>query len=251
MRPFLLLALLLLPASAADDEIETLRLSRLAMEAQIRIGDTLRQKGDREGARAAYEEALRLERGPVRGGPAVKLALAWLAAHQDDDGRWDCDGFMKHDPAADTCDGAGTANHDIGVTGLAALAFLRSAGASPPARAGLEVLAKSQGADGLLGTRVTHSFMYNHAIGTLALCEGYRLTGDERLGNAAQRGLDFIAAARNPYLAWRYEPRGGENDTSVTGWCVMALAAGQEAGLKIDTAAFDGARAWVDKVTDP
>ena len=28
---------------------------------------------------------------------AVDRDLAWLAAHQDDDGRWDCDGFMKHD----------------------------------------------------------------------------------------------------------------------------------------------------------
>jgi hypothetical protein len=52
-------------------------------------------------------------------------------------------------------------------------------------------------------------------------------------------------------MAWRYEPRGGENDTSVTGWCVMALKSGKFAGLEVDPDAFEGARTWVDKMTDP
>ena len=45
-------------------------------------------------------------RGP-KGGLAtqtnVEAGLKWLADHQDihGDGRWDCDGFMKHDPAHD------------------------------------------------------------------------------------------------------------------------------------------------------
>ncbi len=252
MRPFLLLALLLLPAAAADDDLGRLRLSRLAMEAQIRIGDTLRQKGDRPGARAAYEEALRLGQGPIRGGPAVRLALAWLAAHQDDDGKWDCDGFMRHDPAGDRCDGPGSAHYDVGVTALAVLAFVRTGNAGgAAARRGLDFLRTWQDDTGCFGTRRHFHFMYGHAISTLAFCEAYRTMRDERCREAAQKGLDFLAAARNPYLAWRYEPRGGENDTSVTGWCVMALAAGRDAGLKVDAAAFDGARVWVDKVTDP
>ncbi|MHC5031612.1 MAG: hypothetical protein ACYTGU_12200 [Planctomycetota bacterium] len=57
--------------------------------------------------------------------------------------------------------------------------------------------------------------------------------------------------ARNPYMAWRYEPRGGDNDTSVTGWCMMALKSGQFAGLEVDPDAFKGARLWIDKMTDP
>ncbi|MFI5402988.1 MAG: prenyltransferase/squalene oxidase repeat-containing protein [Planctomycetota bacterium] len=250
MRPFLLLALLLLPAAAADDA-GMLRLNRLAMEAQIRIGDTLRQKGDREGARIAYEEALRLENGPLRGGPAVRLALRWLAAHQDPDGKWDCDGFMKHDPAGDKCDGAGGAHYDIGVTGLALLSFLRAGyGHEAGVRMGLDFLAKSQQENGCFGSRVTSGFMYNHAVATLAMCEGYRLTRDERDKAAAAKGIDFLLQARNPYLAWRYEPRGGDNDTSVTAWCVLALRAGQEIGLEVEGAAYDGARVWFEKMTD-
>ena len=57
---------------------------------------------------------------------AVDLGLKWLADHQDVDGHgmWDCDGYMKHDPADDQCDGPGKALYDPGVTGLALLAFL-------------------------------------------------------------------------------------------------------------------------------
>ncbi len=236
---------------AAAPDARMLRLSRLAMVAQIRIGDTLRQKGDREGARLAYEEALRLENGPRRAGPAVRLALKWLAAHQDPDGKWDCDGFAKHDPAGDKCDGAGDAHHDIGVTGLAVLAFLRAGHAGEAnVRMGLDFLAKSQAETGCFGTRVSHSFMYNHAIATLAMCEAYRVTRDERDKAAATKGIAFLQEARNPYLAWRYDPRGGENDTSVTAWCVMALGAGREIGLELDPGAFDGALVWLDKMTD-
>ncbi len=248
--PLLLLALPLLPAAAAD-EADLLRLRRLAMEAQIRIGDTLRQKGEREGARAAYEEALRLERGPLRGGPAVKLALQWLAAHQDPDGKWDCDNFMRHDPAGDRCDGAGQPLYDAGVTGLAALAFLRARGDGAEARRALDFLIASQDADGCIGERATQHFMYGSAIATWALCEGFETTGERRYGEAAQRALGFLEAARNPFLGWRYGMRMGDNDTSVTACCVLAIAAGKHAGLRVAEGTFEGARAWFDKMTDP
>ncbi|MHC4136132.1 MAG: hypothetical protein ACYS0K_14225, partial [Planctomycetota bacterium] len=77
------------------------------------------------------------------------------------------------------------------------------------------------------------------------------MTRNPRYKKPAQEGLNFIGMARNPYMAWRYEPRGGENDTSVTGWCVMALKSGKFAGLEVDPDAFEGARQWVDKMTDP
>ena len=34
---------------------------------------------------------------------------------------------------------------------------------------------------------------------------------------------NFIALARNPYFAWRYGVKPGDNDTSVSGWMMMAL----------------------------
>jgi hypothetical protein len=63
--------------------------------------------------------------------------------------------------------------------------------------------------------------------------------------------VNYIAIARNPYMGWRYVPRGGDNDTSVTALCVMALKSARFAGLDVDPDAFQGALAWMDKVTDP
>jgi hypothetical protein len=204
------------------------------------------------------------KRGGVTGGTvtqnAVEDALRWLADHQDfdGDGRWDSDGFMKHDPPDDRCDGPGGALHDVGVTGLALLAFLGADYTdrgthrfAKHVRAGLRYLCNVQEDDGCIGSRASGSFMYSHAIGTLALCEAYWMTRNPRYRKPAQDALNFISAARNPYLAWRYMPRGGANDTSVTGWCVMALKSGKYAGLEVDPDAFDGARQWIDKMTDP
>ena len=194
---------------------------------------------------------------------AVELGLKWLADHQDveEDGKWDCDDFMKHDPADDKCDGAGGQLYDVGIVGLSLLAFLgagytdrgskRENKYAKNVRMGLRYLMTSQAEDGVFGTRATHSFMYNHTIATLSMCETFWMTRNPRYKKPAQEGLNFIAMARNPYMAWRYEPRGGENDTSVTGWCVMALKSGKFAGLEVDPDAFEGARQWVDKMTDP
>ena len=49
------------------------------------------------------------------------------------------------------------------------------------------------------------------------------MTGSAIYKGSAQKALDFIALARNPYFAWRYGVKPGDNDTSVTGWMMMAL----------------------------
>jgi len=274
------------------DEDERLAIARTAMEAQMRLGELYREQGDTAKAEAAFKEALAIYeralagKAPaaapksdvpfVSGGPppsargnapaenekAVQAGLAWLARHQDldDDGKWDSDDFAKHDPQDDRCAGKGGALHDVGVTGLALLAFLGagytdrgSAQENPYAanvRGGLRYLLQWQDTEGCIGSRASMHFMYGHAIATLALCEAYATTRNPRYREPAQNAVDFILRARNPYLAWRYEPRGGENDTSVTGWCVMALASARDAGLETDPGAFQGALAWIDKMTD-
>ncbi len=191
---------------------------------------------------------------------ALADGLKWLAEHQDEDGRWSCAEFMKHDPPDAQCDGAGDQLHDVGMTGLALLAFLGDGNTFEvgPYRKnvthGIKWLTEQQDEDsGLLGKKIGHGFIYDHAIASLALCEAYYLGGKNPLiGKTAQNAINFITRARNPYGAWRYEfPPNGENDTSVTGWMVLALRSAKEAGLKIDKAAFTGAMSWFDEVTDP
>ena len=194
---------------------------------------------------------------------AVELGLKWLADHQDveQNGMWDSDDFAKHDPPDDKNDGPGGPLYDVGVTGLALLAFLGAGYTdrgtakenqyAKNVRGGLRYLMTNQDDEGCFGTRASQHFMYNHAIACLAMTEAYWMTRNPRYKKPAQEGLNFIARSRNPYLAWRYEPRGGENDTSVTGWMVMALKSGKFGGLEIDPDAFEGARAWIEKMTDP
>ena len=194
---------------------------------------------------------------------AVADGLDWLARHQSDDGAWDSDGFSANCGApkhgAPACDGFGHARNDVGVTSLALLAFVedghttRAGKYRPVVQRALRWLLEQQDADtGLIGTPSSHSYHYDHAIATLALCEE-ALAGshDEFLG-AAKRALDYVFRSRNPYGAWRYDsPPIGDNDTSITSWMIAAIEAGERCGISIDRAAYEGALAWVDEVTDP
>ncbi len=187
---------------------------------------------------------------------SIDRGLKWLADHQADDGRWDADG--KGEGAAAYPD-AGSALNDIGVTGLSLLAFLGSGETTEigphrgSVKKAVKFLLESQDADtGLLGRRVSQQFMYNHGIAALALSETYLLTRNPIFKAPAQNAINFILRARNPYKAWRYDsPPIGDNDTSVTGWMLMALASARDAGLRVDPAAFEGGMTWIDEVTDP
>ena len=46
-------------------------------------------------------------------------------------------------------------------------------------------------------------------------------------------GKGTFVAAQNPGAAWRYRPRDGESDTSVTVWAALALAAAREVGVSV------------------
>ncbi len=206
---------------------------------------------------------------------AVELALKWLAAHQSPDGGWEAEGWnawcdRERNPDGGGLEGAGRFGSDVGVTGLALLAFLgagytnRSEG--PNGRVvgdGLKHLRNVQDSYGCFGDGRTGRYAaYNHAIAALAMVEAYGMTGSSIFRGPAQKALDFSCAARNPDGVWRYGVRPGDDDSAVTGWMTMALKsaqlinaadvkAGKEPSLRYDERAFDGVRAWFDAVTDP
>jgi len=194
---------------------------------------------------------------------AVIAGLKWLARHQDKkEGNWDVDDYQKNckgpgSPCSHMNSGqvpAGT--FDAGVSGLALLAFLghgqthRVGKYKKTVDRGLKYLIKQQDrTTGRIGNTTGESWIYSHTLATTALCEAYSATRDATLRAPAQKAVDYIMQAQNPGYAWKYEPRDGKNDTSITGWMIQALAAARKAGLTIHKDSFDGAVAWIDRVT--
>ena len=172
---------------------------------------------------------------------AIKAAFQWLVKNQEDDGHWDT---RKH---------GAQQNYDNGGTGLALLCFYgwgerhdQACDYQDNARRALDWMLKQQDKDGYLGERP--GMMYSHAISTIALCEAYGLTHDQRLKEPAQRAIAYTLAAQSKtHGGWRYSP-GNDSDTSVTGWQFMALHSARMAGLEVPEEAFDRARSFLDKM---
>jgi hypothetical protein len=88
--------------------------------------------------------------------------------------------------------------------------------------------------------------MYSHAIGAMALCEAYGLSGDRRLLRPAQQAVDFIRAAQGTGDGgWRYQP-GAPGDTSVFGWQMMCLRSASLAGIKIGLGTIRGVKNYLN-----
>jgi hypothetical protein len=180
--------------------------------------------------------------------PELVAALDWLVRHQDEDGSWRPDspcprGLCPPSLAPDT--------HRIGLTGLSLLA-LHSAGTSSrqkdAAHRAARYLIKHQDKSGRLGEPVP-KFMYGHLIAALALIELSARSKDFK--DPAKRALEFALSGQNPGLGWRYSPRSGDNDSSVTFWGALLLHAAPSAGLDVPKEARDGVRAWYEGATGP
>ncbi|AMV37579.1 hypothetical protein [Planctomyces sp. SH-PL62] len=218
-------------------------------------------RAERSGASTASEQA-------------VERALDWLSRHQDADGRWDGgtaryadgevvsgdDDFTVHCPAGQTCFGeCAYWEADTGLTALALLTFLGAGYTHEEGKyattvsRGLGFLLRQQKPDGdLRGVSKTVG-MYCHAMATLALCEAYALSLDDRLRSGAERAVGFLGRSRaRDGLSWRYAPGAPIGDTSILGWIVMALKSAREIGVPIaDQASLEqGAVAWLERVAD-
>jgi len=189
---------------------------------------------------------------------AVELGLAWLAAHQYEDGGWRFD--LKQAPRCQgECRDSGNGRSTTASTGLALLAFL---GAGYTQNEGPYKQTVSDGLYYLIQQMVLTSMggdlrdrsiskeqagnvviiqhggsMYNHGIATLALCEAYAMTKDANLAQPAQEATKFIVNAQYENGGWRYEPFWEAStptaDTTVTGWQVTALKSAKLARLKV------------------
>jgi hypothetical protein len=186
----------------------------------------------------------------------VNGGLAWLASHQSSQGFWHAERYWE-ESGFETIDGLGRGEYTIGVTSLALLAFLdaghtyRKGEYRKTLKDGFAYLKSVQDEEGCFGSRDSRHFIYNHAIATLAMVRHYGATKVVAYKRSAQNGIEFLLACRNPGSAWRYGVRPKDNDTSVTGWTIAALAAAKDARIDVDPLAFTEPREWIDKVTNP
>ncbi len=138
---------------------------------------------------------------------------------------------------------------------------------------GLQWLTKSQNPDGSFSRDTP--FMYNEALAAMAVTEAYGLTQARFWRDPAQKALNYIAASQRPspqgtgLWGWRYASRQSieqfhrgagsqdtellkelyDSDTSVTGWCIMALKSGILSGLDVNEEGMKGGVAFSEFVT--
>jgi hypothetical protein len=186
---------------------------------------------------------------------ALDRGLAWLARHQHADGRWSLSDYQECCAAGGQCSGPGNVKADAAATAMALLCFARAGhvrAAEGPyqevARAGLNwLLGQQDPNDGCLAPGVSYT-MYAHGLAAWALCEAYRVTGDKKLKEPAQRAVAFIESAQDPQGGgWRYVPRQA-GDLSVTAWQVYALESARAGQLAVQDATWDGARRYLASV---
>jgi len=233
------------------------------------------------GAAGAYGErwgkgSLVAEGGGAGTEEAVRAALEWLKRHQSPDGSWKArdytDMCRKRCRNKDTTrygSGRGFDGHDVGVTGLAILAF---AGYGHTHQDGqypeyVEVLKRAvkylksrqvrsddPNENGRYGSDKEEQWIYDHSIATMAMGELLAMSGDSlNLKRSVTDAIKLILRAQNTGFGWKYGIKPGRNDTSVTGWMVLALKTAKNADIDVSkeefARSFEGALTWFDRST--
>lgn len=187
------------------------------------------------------EQALEKHGGNRETERAVAAGLEWLAAHQQPNGVWERKSFDRLCPGNDRCSQTAlkrmTRDLDVGVSALAALAFL---GAGYTHEQGqyaqnltrvLEFILAQQERDGSFSTGDSDQ-MYNDALATFAVAEAYAMTRDQVFAEPLARAVRHLERSQQQEGGWDYtaDTRTRRSDTSITGWVLMALKSALAAG---------------------
>jgi hypothetical protein len=195
---------------------------------------------------------LRREGGTVHSEKAVDNGIDWIVRHQRSDGSWSLN--FQTQCQGSGCIGQPSLETDTGATGLALLPLLgaghihtQKSRYQTNVRKGLEWLVDRQQATGdLFVGGAPMSYLYSHAIATMALCEAYGISGDPSLRRPAERALRFIVQSQSGETGgWRYQP-GQPGDTSVFGWNMFALRSARLAGIAVPKNVLRGCKYYLD-----
>ena len=203
---------------------------------QIGLALSGRQKGMKNALLKAYGGNAGTE-------AAVKRALDWFVRNQTRDGFWSLKGPYSN---------SGGIENRTAATAMALLAFQgaghthKTGDYQPVVRKGWNALLKDQKDDGdFWRPGVNHHRLYSQAQATIAICELFGMTRDDKYRQPAQRAIDYAVAIQDSKGGWRYIPRSG-TDTSVTGWFVMALQSARMAGLQVDSQTLERISKYLD-----
>ena len=107
--------------------------------------------------------------------------------------------------------------------------------------------------DGRYGGEASEQWIYSHAIATMAMAELLLMSNDFKLKKSVREATKLCLRAQNDGRGWRYGIKPGDNDTSVTGWMVLALKTAKQCRLGLPKGAFqnsfEGALKWLDYAT--
>jgi hypothetical protein len=175
---------------------------------------------------------------------AAERGLKRLANRQNDDGSY----------------GSGPARGNVGICGLAGLAFL-SAGCTPGRgdygknvdRCLGYILANGH-PNGLLNGPDTamHGTMFKHGFATVFLAQCYGMTSRPGLRETLTRAVALIVGVQNEEGGWRYEPRPDDGaDMTVTTCEVIALRAAKNVGIYVPPRTIAAATAYIRRGQNP
>jgi hypothetical protein len=184
---------------------------------------------------------------------AVDRGLEWLAKHQEADGHWDT---MKYG-AQEKPQGACTKETlDVGLTGLALLAFL---GAGHTERVGKYKENVIKGLKWLKEKQEYESGLYckwnyGHSMAGMAMAEAAGMGRIQDTKESAQKAVDASVALKSKSTTsersgWNYsvpeicDRTGG--DMSNSGWAMMFLKSAKVAGLKVPAESIEGINAYL------
>lgn len=172
----------------------------------------------------------------------------WLVRHQERDGHWSAAGFVHRCPAGDPCGGPGHASRDVAVTGLAVLAFLHDGStlrAGPyrdVVRRGIGWLRGRVDENGRFRSPNGEPDLYDQTIGTLALLEGYGLSGKPAdLLPDVRRAVDHLQSPAVLKRLWR--PSGADRTRA---WAALAMRSAGDFRIAISKRARSRVRTWVE-----
>ncbi len=176
---------------------------------------------------------------------AVERGFRYLQSQQNSDGSF----------------GRGRYGRNVGITALAAIAFM--ADGNLPGRGpygdevshALEFVLAHSTESGLLAAETSHGPMYGHGFAALFLAEIYGMNHggalERRVHDALVKAVELIVATQNDEGGWRYNPVPYDADVSVTIAQVMALRAARNAGIRVPAETIDRAVEYVRACQNP